>query len=125
MKLTCPLALALAIALTGDAPPAGSEVPGRPQQPINTSPGIDRRGIAGLAARAQDLERAASGARSVGNLWLEAGRLKREGANVSQIEWQISELEATLRRNPHDTTAKRHLLNNLQYEIQRLKNRQR
>lgn len=128
MKLTGPLALALAAALTGDTPPAGPDVAGAARgthSDVSRGVVIDRRGIASLTSWAKAAESEAGGAQAAGNLWLETQRLKRQGANVRELEWQISNLEATVRRDPSDTTAKRHALNNLEYEIQRLRNRQR
>jgi hypothetical protein len=127
MKPTFLLALALCAALTGDAPQAPPQVSKSSPAPaqLNLNNGNLRRAAASLGSWARALEGETRSARSVGNLWTETARLKRQGANVRQIEWHVSDLEAALRRNPQDAQAKRHILNNLQYEIQRMKNRQR
>jgi hypothetical protein len=41
------------------------------------------------------------------------------------IEWQVSELEESLRGNRQDAAARRHMLNNLSYEIEALNRRSR
>ena len=73
---------------------------------------------------AQNRDDAAAG-QSAGTLWIEVDRLKRGRQNVKQIEWYVSDLENSLRRGPQDATARRHILNNLSYEIEALNRRQR
>ncbi len=60
---------------------------------------------------------------SVGNLWIEVDRLKREGQSVRNLEWQVSELEESLRGNHEDAASRRHRLDNLAYEIEALQRR--
>jgi hypothetical protein len=66
-----------------------------------------------------------SRAEKSGSLWIEVNRLRREGQNVRSIEWYASELEGSLRRDEQDAVARRHILNNLSYEVENLKRRQR
>ena len=66
-----------------------------------------------------------SRAEKSGSLWIEVNRLRREGQNVRSIEWYASELEGSLRRGEQDAVARRHILNNLSYEVENLKRRQR
>ena len=63
--------------------------------------------------------------RSAGDLWIEVDRLKRSGQNVKNIEWQVSELEESLRRGQPDAVARQHMLNNLSYELEALNRRNR
>ena len=62
---------------------------------------------------------------SAGNLWMEVNRLKRGGQNVRQIEWYVCDLEGNLRGGQQDASARRHILNNLSYEIDALNRRLR
>jgi len=83
-----------------------------------------------MASIVADLQATSSGdragtGRSAGDLWLEVGRLKRDGQNVRNIEWQVSELEESLRGNREDAVARRHILNNLNYELEALNRRNR
>jgi hypothetical protein len=83
-----------------------------------------------LATAANDLQATAGQdhalpVRSVGNLWIEVDRLKRQGQNVRQIEWHVSELEENLRGGQSDAAKRRHILNNLDYEIEVLNRRLR
>lgn len=89
-----------------------------------------RSATANLAAlvddlRAGDRQEGSEVRRSAGDLWLEVGRLKRAGEVVRPLEWQVSEVEESLRRGSLDTAARRHRLNDLEYEIERLARRQR
>jgi len=63
--------------------------------------------------------------RSAGDLWIEVNRLKRGGQDVKSIEWQVSELEESLRGGQQDAVARRHILNNLSHEIETLNRRNR
>lgn len=63
--------------------------------------------------------------RSAGDLWIEVDQLKRGGQNVKNIEWHVSELEESLRGNRQDGASRRHILNNLNYEIEALNPRNR
>ncbi len=76
-------------------------------------------------ARAADRRDSASTASLAGNLWIEVSRLKRDGRNVGRLEWCVSDLENSLRRGSQDATARRHRLNNLDYELEALKRRLR
>ncbi len=61
----------------------------------------------------------------VGELWIQADRLKREGRNTRNVEGLLSDLEGRLRSNQQDASARRHLANELEYEIEALKRRNR
>ena len=123
------LLVALTVLLVADAPPAkpdASRVLG------SRCPGVDahevRRAASRMAAVVSDLEAAqkldgAGAGQSAGNLWIEVNRLKREGHNARQIEWYVSDLEGSLRRGQDDASGRRHILNNLRYEIDALKRR--
>ena len=66
-----------------------------------------------------------SHAEKSGSLWMEVSRLRRQGQNVRSVEWYVSDLETSLRRGEQDAVARRHILNNLSYEVENLKQRQR
>jgi len=61
----------------------------------------------------------------VGELWIQADHLKRAGRNTRNVEGLLSELEWSLRSNQQDASARRHLANELEYEIEALKRRNR
>jgi hypothetical protein len=65
------------------------------------------------------------GGGSAGNLWMEVNRLKRSGADVRRIESYVSDLEGSLRNPQQDASSRRHILNNLELEMQILKQRGR
>ena len=67
-----------------------------------------------------------SGARHAAeNLWTEVDRLKREGVNVRAIEYYTADLERSLRPGYEDATARRHIQNNLEYEIDAVRRQMR
>lgn len=76
-----------------------------------------------MASWVSAIEAGSATSQSAGILWIEFNRLKREGQNVGRIACHLSELEETLRCNPQDASAKRHILNNLNHEIEILKRR--
>jgi hypothetical protein len=59
------------------------------------------------------------------NLWTEVDRLKRGGVNVSAIEYYTADLERSLRPGYENATARRHIQNNLEYEIDAVRRRMR
>jgi hypothetical protein len=61
----------------------------------------------------------------VGELWIQADHLKREGRNTRNIEGLLSDIEGNLRSNHQDSEARRHLANELEYEIEALKRKNR
>jgi hypothetical protein len=69
--------------------------------------------------RAVDARGGTPNARAAGDLWLDVEKLKRAGRNTREIEGYVSELEGSLRRGPEDATTRRHILNNLDYELRR------
>jgi hypothetical protein len=61
----------------------------------------------------------------VGALWIQAGHLKREGGDTKNVEGLLSDLEWNLRSSQQDVGARRRLANELDYEIEILKRRNR
>ncbi len=55
---------------------------------------------------------------------MEVNQLRNRGEDVRRIEWYVSDLEASLRMQ-QDASARRHILNNLELEMQNLKRRAR
>lgn len=118
---------ALAVLVVNDGPPAKDNAPrtveshrlGAETQEIH-------RAARRMAAVVSDL-RAAQGrgdsgtGQSAGDLWIEVNHLKREGHQTRQIEWYVSDLEGNLRRGQEGIAARRHILNNLEYELQALR----
>lgn len=97
--------------------------------PSKTECSTIHRATANMASVVEDLQaNCASGrsgvGRSAGDLWIEVDKLKRAGQPVRNLEWQVSELEANLRSSRQDTVARRHILNNLSYEVEALNRRQ-
>lgn len=91
---------------------------------------VVRIATANLAGAVNDLrsvrhQGASHCGQSAGNVWIEVNRLKREGQNVKAIEGYALELEHSFRSNPQNSINRRHILNNLDYEIEALKRRQR
>ena len=67
-----------------------------------------------------------SGARHAAeNLWTDVDRLRREGVNVRSIEYYTADLERSLRPGYENATARRHIQNNLEYEIEAVRRRMR
>jgi hypothetical protein len=67
-----------------------------------------------------------SGARNAAeNLWSEVDRLKRGSVNVRSIEYYASDLERSLRPGYDNATARRHIQNNLEYEIDAVRRQMR
>lgn len=61
----------------------------------------------------------------VGELWIQTEHLKREGMSTKNVEGLLSDLEWNLRRSQQDPGARRHLANELGYEIAAMKRRDR
>ncbi len=61
----------------------------------------------------------------VGELWIQVDHLKREGRNSRNVEGLVSDLEGRLGSNQQDASARRHLANELEYEVEALKRRNR
>ena len=72
-----------------------------------------------------DQQISSAAGRSSGNLWIEVNKLKQTGQDVRRIEWHISELEESLRNPQRDASGKRHILDNLELEMEALKRRGR
>jgi len=123
--------VAVAVLLVADAPPAKPDA----RRALESSrPGVEAPGVLRAASRmaavVNDLQAAqkrddTGTGQSAGDLWVELNGLKRGGHNVRQIEWYVSDLEGSLRRGQDDAPARRHILNNLSYEIDAVKRRQR
>jgi hypothetical protein len=131
MKPALVLAVGFAALLTACAPPSHQATSRATEEP---KPGSDRQAVRratrNMASLVADLQATSSGdhpgaSQSAGNLWVEVGRLKRGGQNVRQIEWYVSDLEGSLRRGQQDASARRHILNNLSYEIAAFRQRHR
>jgi hypothetical protein len=88
-----------------------------------------RRALGDLECRVADIKWAqqtsSAAGRSVGNLWIEVNQLKQRGQDVRRVEWRISELEESLRNPQRDALGRRHILNNLELEMETLKRRAR
>ena len=130
MKPSSLLLIGLAALLVGCAPSSGKEQTRTTQEPKHGSDAqVVRRATRNMASAVADLQ-AHSGQRSgpwqsAGDLWIEVDRLKRDGRELRNITWRVSELEESLRRNREDDASRRHILNDLSYEIEALKRRNR
>lgn len=125
------LPLLLGVALLGVVvPPGANRGPKetcQPSAPTAASQDV-HQAVNRLEAWATQVRATASqsGARSAaGNLWIEAGRLKRAGVNVRAIDYYTADLEHSLRVGQGDAIARKHAQNNLDYEIQALRCRVR
>jgi hypothetical protein len=132
MKLVRLSVAALTALLVTLVPPSGPP----PSPPATVKPlqresrhGDVRHAIGNLEARVADIKReqqiSSSAGRSVGNLWMEVNHLKQSGQDVRRIEWRVSELEESLRNPQRDALGRRHILNNLELEMETLKRRAR
>ena len=119
----CGLALADTRTLRDQAQTGGFPQPGVEVPLMHRAGGNLSARVAEVRARlaAQD----GVGVQSAGNLWIEVDRLKREGQPVRTLEWLVSDLDGSLRRGPQAASARRHILNNLEHEIQVLRARNR
>jgi len=127
VKPAVPLLLGVAVLVVA-VPPSASRGPKKTCQP--NAPTAERQdlhqAVDSLEAWATQVRATASqsGACSAaGNLWIEAGRLKRAGLNVQAIDYCTADLERSLRVGQEDAIARRHAQNNLEYEIQALRRR--
>jgi hypothetical protein len=124
--------LAAFTVLAAPAPPATNPAPGpgSAKEPRQVTPHTDdvRRAVGNMESWVTDLrarkELNPGVSLSAGNLWMEVNQLKRSGADVRRIEWYVSDLENSL-RTQQDASARRHILNNLELEMQTLKRRAR
>lgn len=129
MKPVYLLLVALVLLLAADTPPPRHGVPRAVQAPCRGDESRDLQRTADrMGAVVSELQAAQrlddSGARqSAGGLWMEVNRLRRDGHSARQIEWYVSDLEGSLRRGQSDAPTRRHILNNLDYEIQALRRR--
>ncbi len=126
MKPALIVVLGLALFLTGckerNRQPSGEPTVAQ-DEPAKTD-----RPLQSVASVVSDLKATPDPAKAreqVGELWSQANRLKREGRNTRNIEGLLSDLEANLRSNQQDAAARRHLANELEYEVQALKRKDR
>ncbi len=126
------LLLAAFTVLAAPAPPATSPAPepgsAKESRQLTPRSGDVRRAIGNMESWVRDLrarnEINPGVSSSAGNLWMEVNQLRNRGADVRRIEWYVSDLEASLRMQ-QDASARRHILNNLELEMQNLKRRAR
>ena len=86
------------------------------------------RGLQNMASVASDLKASPDSGKArqqIGELWIQADHLKREGRNTRNVEGLLSDLEGNLRSNQQDASARRHLVNELEYEVEALKRKNR
>ncbi len=123
--------IALLAGCTPQSKPELSTTPSTTSEPAR--PDAESRDVyraaGNLAAVANELRAASSHgdsrAEKSGDIWIEVKRLRREGQNVRSIEWYACDLEGSLRRGEQGGVARQHILNNLDYEVENLKRRQR
>lgn len=124
------LVAGFAALLTACAPSPSEEQTQTSEQPKEGhDQQVVRQAARNMASTVADLQanpgQQSSALRSVGDLWIEVDRLKREGQDVKNVEWYVSELEENLRGNRRDDTSRRHILNNLSDEVEALSRRRR
>ena len=129
MKRACLWLVACAGVLAACTPHAQREA-GSASEPTRTDADRQelRRAAGKMASVVHDLQSApnqggAGAGQSVGNLWMEVNRLKRQGQRVRSIEWYAADLEASMRGGQQDAARRRHLINNLSYEVEALRRR--
>jgi hypothetical protein len=126
------LLLAAFTVLAAPAPPATNPATGPDAAKDSRRPtpcsGDVRRAIGNMESWVTDLrarnEINPGVSPSAGNLWMEVNQLRNRGQDVRRIEWYVSDLEASL-RTQQDASARRHILNNLELEMQNMKRRTR
>jgi hypothetical protein len=114
---------------TGAPPSTQKSPPAPPPQPVQPAHPELHRSLETMQSFVVDMQgirgQSASRARqTAGNLWIEVNALKREGHNTRTLEWYVSDLEAQSRRTQADPTATRHILNNIDLELDALRRRQ-
>jgi hypothetical protein len=99
----------------------------RPVIAHEASDNVDQRlqRMAGVAGELKSSPEAGRAGQHVGELWIQTAHLKREGINTKNVEGLLSDLEGNLRRSQQDPSARRHLANGLEHEIETLKRRNR
>lgn len=105
----------------GDQPSAN--VPEARNAPAQSGERLQR--MAGAVSELKTSTDQGKARQQVGELWLQAGHLKREGGDTKNVEGLLSDLEWSLRSNQQDAGARRRLANELEYEIEVLKRKQR
>lgn len=129
MKPLHALPLVLGLLLVADRPRSKPLAPNRPESArCDAVPTASPQTIGHLVSLTREAHAAnrSTGFRagpSAGDFRIELDRLRRGGVNVRQVERYVSDLEASLRRGPRDAGARRHILNNLNYELEVLNRR--
>ena len=103
---------------SSDAPPSAQREP---------SPS-DRSLLDKMAAAVSELKSSPSSGKArdnVGELWIQASRLKGQRQDTRSVEGLLSDLEGNLRSSQPDVGARKHIINELEYEIEALKRRNR
>ncbi len=118
--------LGLALCLTGYKEPSNPP----PAKTVSAQHPTDEmrqrlQALAGSAAELKASREAGKAGQQVGELWIQTEHLKREGVNTKNVEGLLSDLEWNLRPGRQDPGARRHLANELEYEIQVLKRQNR
>ncbi len=96
---------------------------GKPLVAQNEPAETDRR-LQDMASAVNELKASPDPGRArqqVGELWIQVARLKRSGKNTRNVEGLVSDLEGRLGSNQQDASARRHLANELEYEVEALK----
>jgi hypothetical protein len=118
--------IGLTLFLTGckerNEEPAGKQ-PVAQEEPAEADRRLQR--MAGAASELKASSDPGKARQQVGELWIQADHLRREGRNTRNVEGLLSDLEANLRSNQQDAGARRHLANELEYEIEALKRKNR
>ena len=104
------------------------EQPSEKQSAAQNEPADTDRRLQNMASVASDLKASPAPGKArqqIGELWIQADHLKREGRNTRNVEGLLSDLEGSMRSNQQDPSARRHLANELEYEIESLKRKHR
>jgi len=126
MKPVLTVVIGLMLLLTGCRERAGQPY-GKPPRAQNEPAETDRR-LQNMASAVNELKASPDPGRArqqVGELWIQVDHLKREGRNTRSVEGLVSDLESRLGSNQQDANARRHLANELEYEVEALKRRNR
>jgi hypothetical protein len=126
MKPASILVVGLTLLLTG-CNETKDQPPGKPQAPQADRAETDRalRNMATVVSELKASPNADKARQHVGDLWIQAGHLKSERRDIRNVEGLLSDLEGNLRSSQQDAGARRHIVNNLEYEIEALKRKNR
>jgi hypothetical protein len=84
------------------------------------------RELRNMAAAVSELKGSTSkdkARQNVGELWIQTGHLKSQRRDVRSVEGLLSDLEWNLRSSQPNLGARRHIVNQLEYETEVLKSR--